>query len=74
MQYMNSWLLERVWWFAVRHRLPAGIPLPKALGSNTLTVTVPLLGIRVAIFGLFVLYFGFFSASSVGSPFRARRR
>ena len=40
----------------------------------TLTVVVPVLGIAVAVFGVVVLYLGYFSASSVGSPFRPRRR
>jgi len=39
-----------------------------------LMVAVPLFGIAIAIVGGLVLYFGFFSASSVGSPFRPRRR
>lgn len=39
-----------------------------------LILEVPLLGIAVTTFGVAVLYFGFFSPSSVGSPFRPRRR
>ena len=38
-----------------------------------LILSVPLVGIAVTVFGVLVLYFGFFSASSVGSPFRPRR-
>jgi hypothetical protein len=39
-----------------------------------LTRAVPLLGVAVAIGAAVVLYRGFFGASSVGSPFRPRRR
>ena len=39
-----------------------------------LIVRVPVLGIAITVFGVVVLYFGYFSASSVGSPFRPRRR
>jgi hypothetical protein len=39
-----------------------------------LTLAVPPLGIVAAIAFAFILYRGLFSASSVGSPFRPRRK
>jgi formate-dependent nitrite reductase membrane component NrfD len=39
-----------------------------------LTRAMPPLGIAMALGALFALYRGFFGASSIGSPFRPRRR
>lgn len=39
-----------------------------------LIVTTPVVGIALTILGGALLYFGLFSASSTGSPFRPRRR
>jgi cytochrome b561 len=58
------------WW--VWGPFAVGLVLYVAL-AVVLILAVPLLGVALAIFGAVVLYFGFFSASSVGSPFRPRR-
>lgn len=39
-----------------------------------LIVAVPPLGIAITAVGALILYSGFFRASSIGSPFRPRRR
>ena len=59
------------WWtwapFAVVLFLYFGVAI-------ALIVRVPVLGTAITVFGVVVLYFGYFSASSIGSPFRLRRR
>jgi cytochrome b561 len=58
------------WW--VWAPFAVGLVLYVAL-AVVLILAVPLLGVALTIFGVVVLYFGFFTASSVGSPFRPRR-
>jgi len=44
------------------------------IAAIVLIVNSPILGLALTAALVAVLYFGFFSASSIGSPFRPRRR